>query len=56
MHKPLSFHIWSWLRNNADDSRGIYRCVCGTQRIGAPNLNAPHLRGTDLSQVAIFKE
>lgn len=48
-------HIWRWQGNSSDNAFGTYRCFCGMVRCGAVNLNAPGLRGTDLSTVP-FKE
>lgn len=49
-------HRFTWLRNDSANTHGIYRCSCTARRVGALNFNAPNLRGTDLAQVAAFKE
>lgn len=44
-------HRWQWTHNAADLTHGKYVCVCGAQRQGALNFNAPELRGTDPAAV-----
>lgn len=48
-------HTWAWVKNVANAQiggrsarftlRGLYRCTCGQQKVGAANHNGPDLRG-----------